>query len=349
MSHRPLPPRLARVTFAPLVADPRGALAAALAGREHGIAVPTSGSTGAPREVLVSTDAIRASAWLTARRLGGDAAWLLALPPERIGGAMVVARALIAGTALVELPPGPFTAEAFARAAEALPDDGRRHVSLVPTQLRRLLASQKGRDALATFDAVLVGGAALDEADVPATVVPTYGMSETCGGCVYAGVPLDGVGVRVGDDGRVRLSGPTLADGYADGENSAFERGDGERWFVTSDLGELRDGRLTVLGRADHVINTGGVKVHPQRVELALERAGAAAAVAVGVPDPEWGERVVALVEGDVDDAALEASLASLSRYERPRRILAVARVPRTPGGKMDRAAARELASREDR
>lgn len=308
----------------------------------------TSGSTGAPRDVLLPASAIRASAELTARRLGGEASWLLALPADRIGGAMVIARATLAGTALVELPAGPFTARAFAAAAATLPE-GRRHVSLVPTQLRRLLGEAEGRDALETFDAVLVGGAALPDADVPAAVVRTYGMSETSGGCVYAGDPLDGVGVRIGEDGRVRLSGPTLAAGYADGDDSAFETIDGERWFVTSDVGELRDGRLAVLGRADHVINTGGAKVHPQRIELALEGAGAAAVAVVGVPDAEWGERVVAVVEGEVDDASLEAALAHLSRYERPRRIVRVARVPRTPGGKMDRSAARTIAAEEDR
>ena len=301
------------------------------------------------RGVTIGAEAIRASAALTAARLGGEAAWLLALPPERIGGAMVIARALLADAPLATMPAGPFTPEAFAAAASSLAAEPRRHVSLVPTQLRRLLASPTGRDALAGFDAVLVGGAALPEPDPPAAVVRTYGMSETCGGCVYDGMPLDGVEVRVGADGRIRIAGPTLADGYADGRNEAFVVEDGHRWFVTSDVGELRDGRLRVLGRADHVINTGGVKVHPQRIELALERAGAVAAAVVGVPDPEWGERVVALVEGPVDDAALESALAVLPRYERPRSIVRVARIPRTPGGKMDRPAARALASEEDR
>ena len=336
------------MTFAPLAADPHAAVAAALDGSAAGIAVATSGSTGAPREVLLPAAAIRASAALTADRLGGEASWLLALPADRVGGAMVIARARLAGAALSALPAGPFTAAAFATAASSLPA-GRRHVSLVPTQLRRLLADPEGRDALATFDAVLVGGAALPEADPPPAVVRTYGMSETCGGCVYDGAPLAGVRVRVGADGRVRIAGPTLAAGYADGDDAAFETVDGVRWFVTSDLGEMRDSRLSVLGRADHVINTGGVKVHPQRIELALERAGAAAAAVVGVPDPEWGERVVAVVEGDVDDAALAAAVEDLAHAERPRRIVRVARIPRTPGGKMDRPAARALASEEDR
>ncbi|MFP5359078.1 MAG: AMP-binding protein [Actinomycetes bacterium] len=343
------------MSYARLDRDPHRAVTEALGGRSEGIIVPTSGSTGTARDVLVSAAAIRASAALTAARLAGHsdptatASWLLALPPTRIGGAMVIARAILAGTALVTMPAGPFTAAAFASAAAAMPRSGPRHVSLVPTQLRRLLSDPEGRDALATFDTVLVGGAALAVPDAPANVVTTYGMSETTGGCVYDGVPLDGVGVRVDADGRIWLSGPTLALGYADGDASDFRERDGTRWFVTSDLGELSGGRLRVLGRADHVINTGGVKVHPQRVELAIERAGAAAVAVVGVPDPEWGERVVAVVEGDIDADALAAALDTLERYERPRSIVRVARLPRTPGGKMDRPAARRLAQQEDR
>ncbi|WP_062294163.1 AMP-binding protein [Demequina phytophila] len=336
------------MTYARLADDPFAAVDDALAGRADGVAAATSGSTGAPREVLVPASAIRASAELTAARLGGEAAWLLAIPATRIGGAMVVARARLAGTPLATLPAGPFTASAFADATAALPP-GRRHVSLVPTQVRRLLADAEGRDALATYDAVLVGGAALPERGAPANLVRTYGMSETSGGCVYDGVPLDGVGVRIDGDGRILLSGPTLAAGYADGDGSAFIEIDGVRWFRTSDVGERRaDGRLAVLGRADHVINTGGVKVHPQRIELALERAGATAVAVVGIPDAEWGEAVVAVVEGRVDDAAVAAALEGLAPYERPKRIVH-APVPRTAGGKIDRPATRALASEEDR
>lgn len=335
------------MTFSALSPDPFAAVEAALAGTVDGVAVATSGSTGAPRLVHVPGAALRASAELTAARLG-EAGWLLAIPADRIGGAMVIARARIAGAPLTTLPAGPFTATAFAAAASSLPS-GPHHVSLVPTQLRRLLAEPGGREALARFDAILVGGAALPEADLPSGVVSTYGMSETSGGCVYDGLPLDGVEVRVGADGRVRIAGPTLAAGYADGDDSAFETVDGRRWFVTSDLGELHDGRLTVLGRADHVINTGGVKVHPLPVERALEAVpGVVACAVVGLPDPEWGERVTAVIAGDADDAAVATAVAALPRASRPRRIVRVADVPRTAGGKIDRAAARSLAGPQE-
>lgn len=335
------------MTYTPLRPDPVAAVTN-LMRAGTGLAVETSGSTGAPRTVLLSADAVLASARLTAARLG-EAAWLLALPPERIGGAMVMVRARLADAPMATMPPGPFTPEAFTEAAAALDGEHRRHVSLVPTQLRRLLASATGRDALAAFDAVLVGGAAF-AGDAPASIVTTYGMSETSGGCVYDGLALDGVQARVREDGRILLSGPTLADGYADGDGTAFETHHGTRWFVTSDVGELAGGRLTVLGRADHVINTGGVKVHPQAIESALESvAGITSVAAVGVPDAEWGEAVVAVIEGRGDDAAVAAALGSLPPYARPKRIVTVARIPRTAGGKIDRRAARALAAEEDR
>ncbi|WP_062517017.1 AMP-binding protein [Demequina gelatinilytica] len=336
------------MTYARLAPDPDQAVSMALAGRAAGIAVATSGSTGDPRLVEVPGESLRASVSLSSRRLGGEGHQLLAIPAERIGGALVLARAALAGATVTRLGPGPFTASSFAEAVARMPA-GPRYTSLVPTQVRRLAQDPAGCEALASFDAVLVGGAALPEHDAPGTLVRTYGMSETCGGCVYDGVPFDGVRVRIDDAGRVLIAGPTLAAGYADGDDRAFRIIDGERWFVTSDLGEMRDGRLRVLGRADHVINTGGVKVHPQRIELALEGAGARAAAVVGVPDPEWGERVVAVVEGPVDDAALARAVATLAPYERPRRIVLTDAVPRTAGGKIDRPAARALASEEER
>ncbi|MDR1119158.1 MAG: AMP-binding protein, partial [Bifidobacteriaceae bacterium] len=183
------------------------------------IAVPTSGSTGDPRWVALSASAVCASARLSAARLGGAGHWLLALPPTHIAGLNVVIRALLSGGALRAMAPGRFTAEGFAAAAAALPP-GARFTSLVPTQLRRLLDGGSGAlRALAGFDAVLVGGAALDlglrERAVAAgvRVVETYGMAETCGGCVYDGVPLDDVSVRVTDDGRIAVAGPGRATG----------------------------------------------------------------------------------------------------------------------------------------
>jgi len=350
------------VTYARIVPFEPAAVAHALAGTVEGLAVRTSGSTGAPREVLLPGEAIRASVDATHAALGGPGRWLLALPPDRVAGAMVWARALRGGTEPLALPAGPFTAEAFAAATDALAarGEGPLYVSLVPTQLIRALASPAGRDALSAYRAVLVGGAPLDldPAAVPAQVVRTYGASETCGGCVYNGVPLEGVQIRL-VDGRIHLAGPMLAAGFADGNNAAFVVDDGVRWWVTNDVGTFTpDGRLSVVGRVDHAITTGGVTVHPARVERELRALpGVADAVVTSLPSPEWGEEMVALVVRDagvsggigegvsLDSAAVRAALgARLPRAEMPRRVWQVDALPLLESGKIDREGARRRA-----
>lgn len=333
--------------YARLIDGGVAAVTNALSGRARGIAAPTSGSTGQPREVLVSTEAMIASATATLARLGGPGHWLLALPPERIAGAMVIARAHVGQSGIVHHDHEGFTAASFAEAVTRLPD-GRRYVSLVPTQVWRLLADPEGAEALSTFDAVLVGGAP-PGMELPSNAIETYGMTETSGGCVYDGAPLDRVSARIGDDGRIMLAGPMLADGYADGDNSAFMQAGGERWLRTGDLGSVEGGIVTVHGRADDVILTGGVNVHPAAVERALrDHASIADAVVVGTPDAQWGERVVALVT-----LATGASLTledvrgslRLARAELPTALSVLDSVPRTAAGKIDRYAARAIAA----
>ncbi|MCW2613327.1 MAG: AMP-dependent synthetase and ligase, partial [Frankiales bacterium] len=256
-----------------------------------------------------------------------------------IGGVQVLVRSLLAGTTPQVLE-GPFTAQAFA--AVRLTGE-RRYVSLVPTQLRRLLDA--GAD-LTGYDALLLGGAAaapslLERArDAGAHVVTTYGMSETAGGCVYDGVPLDGVRVSL-SDGLVRLAGPVLASGYRlrpDLTATAF----GPDGFTTSDLGRLDDGVLTVLGRADDVIVTGGEKVAPLAVEAALQTHPAVVeAGVVGQPDDEWGARVVAhvVLRGPLTlDEARDHVSATLPRAWAPRELVAVTDLPVLASGKLDRA-----------
>ena len=336
-----------------LAENPRRALSAALAREAAGIAVQTSGSTGAPREALIGPDAVVASCAATTERLGGPGAWLLAIPADRIGGALVIARAMLDGTALAELPSGPFTPEGFAAAASELPS-GRRFTSLVPTQVVRLSRSAEGRAALASFDVVLVGGASLPPLGLEANLVSTYGATETCGGCVYDGVPLAGVSVGV-SDGTIRIAGATLATGYADGDDCAFVTEGGTRWFVTPDAGAWDGARLTVEGRADDVIVTGGLKAHPERIERALVTLPSIAEAAVaGVADPEWGARVTAWVvpataSGMPSLGEVRAELASaLEPHELPREVREVRTMPRTAGGKIDRRAMRTLAAGEE-
>jgi O-succinylbenzoic acid--CoA ligase len=325
------------------------------------LVVETSGSTGEAKRVLLGAAALRASAEATHARLGGPGRWLLALPAHHIAGAQVIVRGLLAGhrPATWDLRGG-FRPADFAAAAATLRDGapaGRRHyTSLVPTQLHRVLAEGgMALDALRAFDAVLVGGAATPpellararEAEV--AVVTTYGMSETSGGCVYDGAPLDGVEVKLAaPDGRIQLAGPMLAEGYlgaAELTGEVFAEG----WFRTSDLGAWDGDRLRVVGRADDVIITGGEKVHPAAVERVLtSQPGVRAACVVGVDDPAWGQRVVAAVvpagAGRVDGGRLvKAVRTELGRPAAPKQVRLVEQLPQRGIGKPDRAAVAKL------
>ncbi|MGY1737875.1 o-succinylbenzoate--CoA ligase [Geodermatophilus sp. SYSU D00684] len=313
------------------------------------LVVVTSGSTGGPRGVLLPAAALRASATATLDRLGGPGAWLLALPVSAIAGLQVLVRSVLGGTAPTVLAAGEDLAAAVARMPA-----GRRHTALVPTQLRRYLEREPA--ALRAFDAVLVGGAATDPAllararEAGVAVVTTYGTTETAGGCVYDGVPLDGVRVRVDDEG-IAIAGPVLALGYRrdpDGTAVAFAGGE----FRTRDAGSVGpDGRLTVVGRLDDVVVTGGVNVAPQAVEGALrEHPAVADAVVFGRPDEEWGQRVVAAVvpaPGAAPDlAALRPWVAErLGGPSAPRELHLIGSVPTLHTGKPDR---RGVAARLD-
>jgi len=322
--------------------------------------VPTSGSTGRPKGVLLPAAALLASARLTHDRLGGTGQWLLALPPTHIAGVQVLVRSIVAGEAPVALElPARFDPAAFAEGSRVLTGD-RRYTALVPTQLRRLLDhGGKVLVALRTYNAILVGGSAVPAElvtrarDEGVRVVTSYGMTETAGGCIYDGVPLAGVGIEVGTDGIVELSGPTLAAGYRldpAATEAAFIRGR----FRTSDRGRIdRDGRLVVLGRADDAILSGGVVVDPVAVETVLSaHPGIAAAAVIGRPDRDWGERVVAVVvpvaSGEVP--ALEDVRRwvadRLGAVQAPREVVVATTLPRLSTGKLDRARVREAVRR---
>jgi O-succinylbenzoic acid--CoA ligase len=335
------------------------------------LVVPTSGSTGEPKGAVLTASAVRASAQATQRRLAGPGHWVLALPLTHVAGQMVLARAVLAGGVPEEVAPGPersgFSTQSFAASTRLAAREADRtgrplYVSVVPTQLARLLDDEVD---LRPYAAVLVGAAAappglLDRArEAGATVVTTYGMTETCGGCVYDGRALDGVTVDLADDGRVVLGGATLFAGYRLRPDLTAAATDAQGRFVTSDLGAVDgDGVLHILGRADDVIVSGGENVAPARVEAVLgELADVGACTVVGVPDAEWGERVVALVVpvGDADpqrlvpEAVRAATAAALPAAWLPRSVVLVEAIPMLATGKVDRAAARALARRAER
>jgi O-succinylbenzoic acid--CoA ligase len=323
------------------------------------VVIATSGSTGEAKLVALSAAALRASARATEARLGGPARWLLALPAEHVAGVQVIVRALLAGAPphILDMRDG-FRPSTFAEATAAL-GDGRRYTSLVPTQLRRILDAgtlSPALEALRGYAAVLIGGAALDAemrdraSAAGVRVVTTYGMSETAGGCVYDGVPLDGVTVDLEQDGRILLGGPTLASGYVGRAVETAAAFGGGR-FRTGDLGRWHYGRLEVLGRADDMIVTGGEKVAPAAVERVLtSQPGVRAACVTALPDQEWGQIVAAAVvlEGpaeaaDWTDPLRAAVRTELGRAAVPRRIVAVAEIPLRGIGKPDRAAVARL------
>lgn len=337
---------------------PEGELPADLA-----VAIATSGSTGTPKLSLLTAANLIASAEATAQRLGGHGQWLLALPPHHIAGLQVLLRSIAAGTTPVALDPSGVTPFALVEATAGMHAE-RRYTSLVPTLLARLVDDPLGLEALRRFDAILVGGAAtpaalLDRARSEGVrVVTTYGMSETGGGCVYNGQPLQGVAVRTDAAGALEIGGPVVAHGYLGADTGAFRSEGGQRWFRTGDLGSVDDkGRVSVTGRADDLINTGGLKIAPRLVEEAVlaHVPAVTEAVVVGVPDPEWGQ-AVALVAvtspggppvGPVPDAGVgeirEMLRPHLEPAALPRRVLVVPELPMRGPGKPDRAAVARL------
>jgi O-succinylbenzoic acid--CoA ligase len=306
------------------------------------LVLATSGSSGEPRGVVLTHDAVGASARATSSRLGVDPgrhAWLACLPLAHVGGLSVVTRAILTDTPLTVLPG--FEAEVV----EELGRSGTAtHTSLVTTGLRRI-------DPTA-FTCILLGGSGLPEGRA-ANVVATYGMTETGSGVVYDGVPLDDVEIALahfededdGEDGEILLRAPMLLRCYRDGADGRVTGPDGRHdWFATGDAGYVNDdGTLGVRGRVAEVIVTGGEKVWPDAVERVLTTHPGVTEVAVWKrDDPEWGERVVAwVVSPDPAPAAeelVELVKASLAPWAAPKDIVFTTALPRLASGKVRRS-----------
>jgi O-succinylbenzoic acid--CoA ligase len=319
--------------------EDRTALAAWVPGvDDEPLVVETSGSTGRPKRVVLSRPAVLASVAATAGRLGGEGRWLLALPSAYVAGAQVICRSVVAGEPPVLLEEH----DGLAAAVEATRPA---YVSLVPTQLHRMLEDANDLAALRTFRTVLLGGGPIEPAlrrraaDAGVRVVATYGSAETAGGCVYDGVALDGVALATEEDGRLRVSGPTLFDGYA-GDPALTARVLVDGWFRTEDAARIdEDGRLEVLGRLDDMVVTGGVNVPAAVVARRLREHPAVREVEVlGVPDVEWGARLVAFVVGGLDvEEARDWVAAVHPRSWAPRQLVTLAALPMLANGKVDR------------
>ena len=325
----------------------------------------TSGSTGTPKGAMLTADALHASAAATERFLGGPGRWVLALPAHHIAGIQVLLRSLRTGLTPhvvdirggfdpMTLPDAVESAAVESAAQTSAAGSSSLYTSLVPGQLAKVLEHPDPAPtaALGSFDAVLLGGAAVPPAVLEHAaaagihVVRTYGMSETAGGCVYDGLPLDGVAISIDEaDSRVRLRGPQVALGYRGlPDHPAFGH-PGE--FRTDDAGEIDDdGRLRILGRLDEVLMVGGPKLLPGAVESALrEHTAVAEAVVIGVPDNRLGTRAEAVVKPAAgapaprDVELREHVVARLGAHSAPTRVHFVHEWPQLPGGKIDRRA----------
>ena len=310
------------------------------------VVVRTSGSTGTPKDVLLSAGALRWSATASLERLGGHGSWILALPAHYVAGLQVIVRSVLAGVSPVVLAEH----ADLPAAASRLASGSRRYLAAVPTQLYRWMSTPADLDALRSLDAVLVGGAAAGKQllgrahSAGIKVVTTYGMSETCGGCVYDGVALDGVEVALAGSGAIRLKGRMLFLGYAgDPELTASTLRDG--WLQTTDLGRFdSEGRLEVVGRADDVVQSGGVNISLTAVERRIAcMETVEQCVVLAEADPEWGARLVADVvprnhDEDPDLASMRDGVAEvLPRSWAPQEMVIVQRLPMLESGKIDR------------
>ena len=311
---------------------------------EIALIVHTSGTGGAPKFVQFDRRSIDAAVASSALALGasdGDR-WLCCLPLAHVGGLLVLLRAVLLGA--------PVTIHSAFDAAAVAAERGSAFTSLVPTMLGRLVAA--GAE-LSAFRAILVGGAHLspdlrERAErAGASVVETYGLTETCGGVVYDGVPLPGTEIRIDPQGGIELRGPTLMRGYRFDPSAAAAAFTEDGWLRPGDAGEIDvEGRLHVVGRFDDLIKTGGEKVWPDEVEAVLrEHPGVRDVAASGRLDPEWGQRVaVWVVPADPSDPPsldeLRAFVArTLPRHAAPRELTLAERLPRTASGKLRRAA----------
>lgn len=296
-----------------------------------GAVVATSGSTSHPKLVQLSASALCAAAE-AAQQLTGPLAWHLALPDHYVAGLMVWVRGVVAGRPVLRVS---------SDLADLKPTGEGDAISLVPTQLHRALRDDTLAAKLARFDLVLLGGAPLSAAlrieaeSRGISIAESYGMSETCGGVVWDRMPLPGVAVRTDPhpSGRIELKGPMLFDGYL--TTAGLAGGPVDGWFSTSDVGTF-DGRLSVQGRIDDVVISGGVNVDLAAVRAVVSSLDVETDV-FAVPDSEWGQRIVLAATSGTSESWRRRLGAELPKAALPKQLLLVEKIPRTAAGKPDR------------
>ena len=309
--------------------------------------VESSGSTGTPKRLRHTAESALAAARLSQQRLGATGQWLLTLPTNYVAGLNVLVRSAVAETQPVIMNTAvSFTPESFVRHASMMTNE-HRFTALVPTQLNRLAnvidQEESVLRALRSFDAILLGGQAANQdvlerlLDLCVNIVETYGAAETFGGVVYNSEPLDEVSVSLEEDQRIAIVSPTLSI-------------DAQPKFISNDIGDYSNGRLTVLGRADRVVNSGGIKFSLDRVEaIAASIPGVVEIAATPLSDAEWGQRVGIAYLGSPEVAdEIATQLADvLGPAAVPLRVVRVDRVPKLSSQKHDLAAIAQLFERE--
>ena len=288
------------------------------------VVVATSGTTGTPKAVVLTLDAVIASAHATSQRLGVTSSdkWLACLPPSHVGGLSVILRSIVTDTPLIAVPA--FSVEEYDEAAR----DGATLVSLVSTALQRVDSTK--------FRTIVLGGARPPQ-HRPTNTVTTYGMTETGSGVVYDGVPLENVEIEIRDS-IIFIKAPMLMRSYRNGESPLTHDG----WLRTGDIGTFENGRLAVEGREGDLIITGGENVWPEEVEAAIRTSPLVNDVCVaGIPDKEWGQLVTAWIVANEQTPSLEEIRAhvkeTLPAHCAPRHIEIVSEIPRTSIGKPKR------------
>lgn len=313
---------------------------------EGAVCCPTSGSTGTPRLVVLPRVLLTEVALTRDKEMGGPAAWFVGVPPATAGGLVAIARGLRSpvpptawtGAGVARFDVDRFTAEAGAFLDEAAGAGVHARVSLVATQVHRLLSDATATEVLARFHTVLIGGGPLAESTRKAakstgvTVVHSYGATETCGGCVYDGVPVAGTSVRIRND-EIQISGDCLASDYVDGPLRRTEDG----WWQSGDRGAIVDGKLHVWGRFDDVVTVNGANVDLAVVRRTVDAIpGVSDAVVLTVPDPAGGVRLRAFVVGDVSPDEVRATVGDRLGSAAVPRVTQMTRLPLLASGKVD-------------